>query len=284
MSGREAGFSEVVRLRNEAAGKGCGQDLLIQSIIKGSEHLSRTPRMASITEGVIELQQPPPSWEGLEERFEAAVQTSEGPKKLEGTVRGHCACLDLQLGRVDEWRVELQRADQAIRRAYEDPDPRKGLKFIAAVWEELHKTSELAAARSRILLGKLKLPQLAPTPNWFEDQKDTLSEVDHGELAANPLAVASTELLIRAVVAAIGDAEELRAEVDIGPAGRVLVDWLVPGIRLQWLVEATDTPWPSAKVYQLSYPIKGTLQEPPNTRVLYNAFDVVDSFRSLVRD
>ena len=163
--------------------------------IKGESNCQQ--RMLDVT-GVMEVQR----W-GDEERFEAAVHTEEGPKSLKGTVVTRCSCIDIQSGAIPRWQVAFREADQAIRNAYDKLAPREAIRVISTIWEQLDRTSELAAARSRLLVGKLAKPRLAPLPDWFEDQRDKLSEADEGEVAANPSAVAIAELLVRAAVAAV---------------------------------------------------------------------------------
>jgi len=156
--------------------------------------------------------------------------------------------------------------------------PREGIRLISTIWEQLDRTSELAAARSRLLIGKLVKPQLAPLPDWFEDQRGKLSVAGEGEVTANPCAVAVAELFVRAALAAVPGNAALTAELETGPMGRVIVDWCSPKGRLQWMVEAIDIPWPSVKVYQVSRRPDQNHPKALETRIFYNAFDAIDSF------
>ncbi|MGD0899908.1 MAG: hypothetical protein ABR915_18905, partial [Thermoguttaceae bacterium] len=210
------------------------------------------------------------------ERFQASVHTSEGRKTLEGTVWPDPR-EDAQSGPLVAWRCELQAAEDAIRSASDGPNAVDALRAIAAVWERLDKAAELAAARSRILVGKVDMPALAPVPRWFADQEGKLCNGDEGEIAANPLAIRSTELLIRAVIARAAQRHIPMAELDTGPLGRVVVDWQIPEKRLRWLVEALDIPWPSAKVYQVACRVTADGARAADTHIFYNAFDAVDS-------
>jgi hypothetical protein len=157
-------------------------------------------------------------------------------------------------------------------------EPREATRVISTIWEQLDRTGELAAARSRLLIGKLERPTLAPLPKWFQDQRAKLFEADEDELPASPLAISSAELLVRAAVAAPSEGAALEAEIDRGPRGRVTIDWNVPRGRLQWMVEAIEIPWPSVKVYQVSQRPSSTQPSAFESRILYNAFDVIDSF------
>ncbi len=177
------------------------------------------------------------------------------------------------------WNDHIKEVDRVIRFAYDQLSTKDAIKEISEIWEQLEKTSELAAARSRLLIGKLPKPKLVPLSKWFEDQKPKLFESNEDEVAANPCAVSSAELLVRAAIAAVPQAKDLEAEIETGPMGRVIIDWYVPEGRLQWMVEALDVPWPSVKVYQLIYQDGLNAPNAMETRIIYNAFDVIDSFR-----
>jgi hypothetical protein len=224
--------------------------------------------------GVMEIRRS--RW-GDEERFEAAVETDEGPKNLEGTVLPPRQSVDIQSGPRSEWQVDFREADRAVRDAYDNLSPRDAVRIISTIWEQLDRTSELAAARSRLLVGKLEKPRLVPLPRWFEDQRAKLLAADEDEVAASPYAISSAELLVRAAVAALSEDAALEAEIETGPRGRVIIDWHVPKGRLQWMVEAVDIPWPSVKVYQVSQRPSSAQPNAFESRILYNAFDVIDS-------
>jgi hypothetical protein len=185
--------------------------------------------------------------------------------------------VDIQSGAISGWQTELREADQTIRNAYDKLTPKEAVRAISTIWEQLDRTSELAAARSRLLLGKLGKPRLASLPDWFENQRNNLSEADEGEITANPRAIAIAELLVRAVLAAVPDNPDLAAQIETGPMGRVVIDWYVPKGRLQWMVDALDIPWPSVKVYQVSHRSENGLPQKLETHVFFNAFDAIDS-------
>jgi hypothetical protein len=243
-----------------------------------SENKQRSSRILSI-EGVMEVQR----W-GDEERIVAAVQTDEGPKNLKGSVVSPPPSVDIQSGAGSGWRMEFREADQAIRNAYDTLMPREAVRLISTIWEQLDRTSELAAARSRLLMGKLGKPPLAPLPDWFENQREKLCVADEGEVIANPRTVAVAELLVRAAIVRVPDNTTLTAELETGPMGRVVIDWCVPKGRLQWMVDAIDIPWPSVKVYQVSHPSENGLPKKLDTRIFFNAFDAIDSFAAFLRN
>lgn len=190
---------------------------------------------------------------------------------------------DLQSGALVRWEPAIKEADQAIRFAYDNQEPCEALKTISRIWEHLDHASELAAARSRLLMGKVDKPLLAELPKWFEDQEPGLRDEEEGQIAANPLAVESAALLVRGALAAVGETDDVEAEVATGPLGRVIIHWQIPGLRLEWLVEATDLPWPSVKVYHLLRRHDAAPPGPPKTRIFHNAFDAVEAFVHAVR-
>ncbi|HUT11267.1 MAG TPA: hypothetical protein VMY42_12270 [Thermoguttaceae bacterium] len=252
------------------------RSLMIEAFLKGKSPPSRVSRMLNI-EGVGEF------WTGSG-YFKAAVQTEEGRKILEGEVaRERSRTEDIQSGPMVRWQHALDKADEAIRFAYDNLLPAEALKTISTIWEHLDRTSELAAARSRLLMGKVDKPGLAELPKWFEEQEPTLRNAKEGELAANPFAIESARLLVRAAYAAAGKTDKPEAELEVGPLGRVMIDWYFVGSRFQWMVEAIDLPWPSVKVYQLLRRSDVHAPKPVQTRILHNAYDAVESFTEFVQ-
>ncbi len=247
----------------------------IATIVKSEFLQSEPARMVNIREGVMQF-----SEDSI--RFEAALDTEEGPKTVEGSVLPRPESTDIQSGPMNRWQFSLDGADEAIRFAYDSLLPAEGLKTISTIWEHLDRTSELAAARSRLLMGKMNRPPLADLPGWFTDQERGLLDQDEGELAANPLAIESSRLLVRAALASVDDNNELEAELETGPLGRVTIDWHIPGSRFQWMIEAVDQPWPSVIVYQLAHRADGDRSTAPETRVFHNAYDATESFAEFV--
>jgi len=203
-----------------------GSLVVSESISSKSANKQCHSRMRNLN-GVMEIHR----WDD-EEHFDAAVDTEEGPKNLKGTVVHPGSFVDVQSGAISKWQVTFQDANQAIREAYDKLIPKEAIKLISAIWEQLDRTSELAAARSRLLVGKLGKPKLAMLPKWFEDQRAKLLEADEGELAANPCAVTSAEFLVRASLAALQQNSDITAEIETGPMGRVIIDWCLPKGRL----------------------------------------------------
>jgi hypothetical protein len=180
------------------------------------------------------------------------------------------------------WQNAIKDIDKSILGAYENPLPKEAIKIIATIWEQLERTEELAAARSRLLLGRLPKPILGTLPQWFEKQKTKILTADEDEIAADPCAVSSAELLVRAVVAACLQANDFEAEIETGPRGRVVIDWYVPDGRLQWMVEALDIPWPAVKVYEVSHIPKPNGSKSIGTHIFFNVFDAIDSFKKFL--
>ena len=223
-------------------------------------------RMVSIQEGVGEFNNTG--------SFEAAVHTNEGPKMLTGRVGR-----DLQSGPIERSKSAANDLEQAIRRAYDNLAPAEALAVISGIRDELDRLSELAAARAHLAMGKLDAPELAELPKWFEQSMSHVADTEEPDAAPSRTAVDSAELLVRAVQARTGDRVEYEGIVGVGPLGRLIIDWLVPTGRLQWMVEAVDLPWPTVKVYRLARGCdSGSGTRVANTRILHNAFDALNDF------
>jgi hypothetical protein len=213
-------------------------------------------------------------------RIDGAIDTEAGPIAFEGGTICGAEQVDIQSGPLSRRRNAVEEAESAIRLAYDSMRPREALRTIGQVWAELDRAGELAAARSRILTGKLGRLRLAEAPAWFTARKQALATErdDDGSASVDMLALESSELLVRACVAAIDGPAKPEAEVEVGPLGRVVIDWCVPKGRLQWMVEACHSPWPLIKVYELARGESNGINAPVQTRVLHNAFDAVESF------
>ncbi len=211
-------------------------------------------------------------------RFEAAVQTDEGPKRLSG----HVGC-DLQSGPIDRWKSAANDLEEALRRASDNLAPADALAAISRIRDELDRLSELAAARAHLATGTLRTPELAELPKWFEQSLSDLADTEEPDAAPSRAAVDSAELLVRALRARTRDNVEYKGILDVGPLGRLIIDWSVPTGRLQWMVEAVDLPWPTVKVYRLARGCVGS-EEPraTKTRILHNAFDATEDLLSHV--
>jgi hypothetical protein len=238
---------------------------------------SYKPEMFDVHEGVVEI------WR-REGRIDGALQTTGGAVAFEGGRILPEPSPDTQSGARPDWRRFAEIATQGIRTAYDTMPLPEALKEIAAIWEELDRCAELAASRSRLLLGKLDPPPLCETPSWFESQKAEVLEgaEEDGEAGARPEAFDSAELLVRAGLATLDQHEQIEAELEAGPLGRVIIDWGAPYGRLRWMVDVAELSWPAVKVFQLRCSHPASFDVAPDTRILYNAFDVVQEFREHV--
>ncbi len=167
----------------------------------------------------------------------------------------------------------------SIRAAFDDLKPADALRHIAVIWEGLDSVTDLAQARTRLLLNKVAPPKLADVPEWLtlqlKELKRTPPEAD--ETPPLPAVLNTAEKLVRACLA-VPEAKNLHATLSPGPLGRVIVDWEVNWGRLQWFVEATELAWPGVKVHVLRRCGSGhTAQR--ETRMFHNAFDVVAHLR-----
>ena len=229
--------------------------------------------MRSVTGGVVEVYKE-------SGRIDGALDTEEGPLSFEEGKSVGQSSDDIQSGALPGWRASLECASDAIRSAYDSLKPSDALREIAGIWEELDRCTELAAARSRLLLGRLDPPNLEDTPDWFVSEREKLvqSANDEGDVPPPPWALDTAGLLVRAALASLEDPADASALLEEGPLGRVVVEWAMPQGRLQWMVEGSELSWPAIKVYQVRREGAVSLDTPADTRVLYNAFDAVKEF------
>lgn len=188
---------------------------------------------------------------------------------------------DFQAGLIEKSRFLCDRISTQIRKAYDHLVPHEALNAISRIWENLDRTSQLAEARSRLVLGKLEFPQTVESPQWLSDQLGELSVSDSELAAANPLAVDAGQMLIRACL--FGVTESVTAEVRRAPMGNVFVDWDVAPNVLQWEVVPAALPWPGLKVNVVAM---NTSKAKPEiqSRIFHNAFDAIEYFQQQLGD
>ncbi|MCH7988630.1 MAG: hypothetical protein IID46_05685 [Planctomycetes bacterium] len=182
---------------------------------------------------------------------------------------------DLQSGFIHRSTVECDQAAYAIRAAHQHLSPEDAVETIGTIWESLEKTGQLAEARTRICLGKLKEPQLAERPAWLAEQLQDLSQADEDLAPSHPLAIEAADRVIRACLHL--STAEIEAKVQKAPLGNVLVGWDVEPHSLQWEVEAARLPWPGVKINALVVDNSGDKPQ-AHTRIFHTAFEVIGHF------
>jgi hypothetical protein len=161
--------------------------------------------------------------------------------------------------------------EDAIRFVYASMEPREAILAISGIWECLDRASELAAARMRILLARLPQPRQSASPQWFTDTD--LSDASSSD------SLDVCRMLVCACAASLGEFLP-EAEAYVGPKGRIVLDWQLASGRLQWMVEASDIPWPAVKVYQVYQSVDGDRSSEPETRIFHAADQAIDSLIS----
>ena len=210
---------------------------------------------------------PPHRWRDYEE----AVK--EKRQELEPT--------DFNSGLIEKSRLWCDCISRQIRNAYDHLAPSEALNAISRIWENLDRTSNLAEARSRLVLGKLEIPPMVESPQWLLDQLADLSVSDAELAAANPLAIDAAQRLVRSCL--FGVSEPITANVCRAPMGHVFVDWDVAPNVLQWEVVPAPLPWPGLKVNVVAM---NTSKAKPEiqSRIFHNAFDAIEQFHRHLRD
>jgi hypothetical protein len=148
-------------------------------------------------------------------------------------VAAFCDFLQARLGSKLLWRAICHaslsaNADEAIRR-------------IDIIWRGVDKVTFLAESRMRILLARIRGPQLALEPEWLLNAIDDLNVDITG--APGRSAVGSGASLVRALLAVRPDQ---RADLEPYVGGAVIVKWR--GSSLRWLVGPPRLPWPGVSV------------------------------------
>lgn len=145
--------------------------------------------------------------------------------------------------------VHYQRrlaANEIIKSAFNELNTEEALEIIRSVWNQAEETCELAAARSRLLLAKLPKLSLAKAPSWYVEQLEALDEDDKASL--NPASKRASDLIVRSIAAKFPN---LSATVSVGALGRITLDWKIEMLKLAWMIEPVDLPFPSVKIYQV---------------------------------
>jgi len=153
------------------------------------------------------------------------------------------------------------------------PQPEFALEIINRIWQSAEDTCELAAARSRLLLGKLPSVKRGPVPPWFDSQVATWDEED--SLFVSPAALSTARNVIGAIHAVLPDA---RADVSVGMLGRVLLDWQSTSCRTRWMIEATDSCWPAVRIYEA----REDEQQRFVTSIKHNMLESIESLREVL--
>ena len=181
----------------------------------------------------------------------------------------------------DASQRELARAKERIKNAFDTMPPNDALRDIRETWAGLDDAVGLAEARTRLLLGKIDPPKTLPTlPTWVTDGFEAMNadDDDDDDVSALPAAVESARRLIAASLAALEVPNDLKAEIDRGPSGQVVIDWRADAFRVQWMVGVSPISWPGVTVNALARigSGRGAVRE---TRTFHDAFGVLEHFQ-----
>src|SRR5580704_8521373 len=64
-------------------------------------------------------------------------------------------------------KVDSSRLEHAIRCASEAAEPEDAIRRIDVLWQAIDALASLAESRMRMLLARVKGPDLAPEPRWL---------------------------------------------------------------------------------------------------------------------
>jgi len=165
--------------------------------------------------------------------------------------------------------------DNQVKRAYDAMPPWKALQAIGVVWNMAEKTCELAAARSRLVLGKLPKLASAGVPKWFED---AVLEWDSDEREMlNPSSLDATRKILSCIALEFPD---LLAQVTVGMLGRVTLDWYLDNARCSWMIDPTDMNFPSTRIYEARQLPHGKMQ----TRIIHDMHSALLALREIISE
>lgn len=215
------------------------QELFEQQYVNATRHGQSPKQAARATERIVTGNNITMQF-FAEGDFEATLSTLEGPKYISGVEQANG-----DAGAVEECRQLSQKIDRRIRQLSGHPQPSYALQVIRSIWQSAESTCELAAARSRLVLGKLAPVRKGQIPDWFERQVSQWEEEDRQ--GVNPAALRAAQNVVSAVHTALPD---LEGQVSVGMLGRVVVDWIGLTRRTRWMIEATDLSWPAVRIYE----------------------------------
>ena len=156
-------------------------------------------------------------------------------------------------------RVDAARLEHAIRSASEESPAEAAVQRIDSLWQTIDALASLAESRMRIVLSRVRGPELASEPRWLSEASTELLRSENADLGVpNRGAVDSARRLARALLAIH---PKRRAELEPAPAGSVFVKWGDSSLR--WLVSAPRLPWPgtSVRVYVRADPSVPKMQQ-----------------------
>lgn len=198
--------------------------------------------------------------------FEATVDVEGGVKYLSGVGVQRAS---------NEAEATCKALNYQVIRAYDALRPEDALQTIGVVWNMAEKTCELAAARSRLLLGKLpKLPSAA-VPLWFENAVLEWDADDNAML--NP---ASLNAARKIVGCAAAEFPSLQAQLTVGMLGRVTLDWYIENVRCSWMIDPTDLPFPSTRIYEARRLPRDKMQ----TRIIHDMHSALTALREIANE
>lgn len=159
-----------------------------------------------------------------------------------------------------------------IRCAYDHLNPSFALTVISSIWERVDRLSDLAAARSRLLHGRVNAPELSSDI----DDLGFLATTDENGCAANISAIDATSKMLRASRSAL-HGQLPAVEISKAPMGHVFVNWNAWPLVIQWEVLPSPFSWPgvTVRVVSTNPANAGTIQ----SRIFHNGADVVEHLR-----
>ena len=198
---------------------------------------------------------------GDDGQVELTCDTEEGPKFIRGRSRGDAS---------SEIGAHCGFIDQRIRHVTDHLPADDAVCVINQIRDRLEQSCELAEARSRMLLCQTAFVGASERVDWFEAAVDAWDDEDRED--TNPYSLAAARRIVGCVSHAYPD---LRARVTLGLLGRVQLDWYLDDVRSTWLIDPTDSTFPSVRIYDTRSVPGGETE----TRMLYDMGSALEALR-----
>ncbi len=93
----------------------------------------------------------------------------------------------------------------------------------------------------------------------------------------NPASLDAARKIVCCIAAKFSD---VRARVGVGMLGRVTLDWYLQKVRCSWMIDPTDLPFPSLRIYEAKQLQHGKMQ----TRVIHDMHSALCGLQEIIEN
>lgn len=236
------------------AAQSFAENAMLRATTSGS---TKSNGMMTISDGV---------YEETERGFEAAIQTECGERRfLTGT-------------HSPDWVQDIESVRSSVV-GFATLEPSLALKEIGLVHEQAQRLVDLTNAKARICIGMLPINASTEYPAELDGKFDRDGKADSHLQADRQQLVRDSKRLIGMALEHLSDKSYL-PDVSDASQGRVVVDWVLGHLRIQWELRASPIGWPGISVRSLEVYNDGRMPA-VSTRIFQTAMEAVDHFRRL---